>query len=100
MCSALGRIARYVRHRIIVECDGVPVEGRFLSKAGTAGGTKDDQGLVIVGMRGDSALKLEEMSTTVTIEIGESSGDYHGHYSAIVPRRPAEVHMNTDRSVW
>ena len=103
VCEALGRIARYVRHRIVVECDGVPVEGRFLAKPGGTGcpsSSEDDRGLNIVGMQGDSAMKLQEMTTKVAFEIGEPGGDYHGHYSAIVPNRPTEASTSTDYTVW
>lgn len=103
VCAALRRIARYVRHRIAVECDGVLVEARSLAKACDTGGaasSKDDPGLNIVGMQGDSAMKLEEMTRTITFEIGDPGGDYHGHYSAIVPQHPAEARSSVDRSVW
>lgn len=103
VCAALGRIARYVRHRIAVECDGVLVEVRSLAKTGNAGvavSPKDDPGLGIVGMQGDSAMKLEGVTTTITFAIGELGGDYHGHYSAVVPKRPAAVTSNVDMSVW
>lgn len=103
VCAALGRIARYVRHRIAVESDGVLVEAGLLAKAGNTGSaatSKDNPGLEIVGMHGDSAMKLEDVATVITFEIGEIGGDYHGHYSAVVPKRPAEVSASVDHSVW
>jgi hypothetical protein len=103
VCEALGRIARYVRHRIAVECDGVPSEAHFPAKPGSTGhppSSKHDLGLNIVGMQGDSAMKLQETTTKVVFEIGEPSGDYHGHYSAIVPKHPAEASTSTEYSVW
>ncbi len=103
VCAALRRIARYVRHRIAVECDGVPVQVTSLAKEGNAVGPStsgDDLGLQIVGMQGDSATTLEDTTTKITFEIGQLGGNYHGHYAAIVPKCPEEVRSRDDYGRW
>lgn len=103
VCTALARIGRYVRHKITVNADGVLAEAGFIGRQdspGTEAPSDVDMQIKIVGMRGDSAEKLRAMATTVAFEIGDLNGDYHGHYSAIIPKRPYEARASVDRSVW
>jgi hypothetical protein len=103
ICAALARIGRYVRHRITIDSDGE------LSRCGSLGtderletSVRSDENakITLLAMRGDSTETLSEASTTVTLELGSPSGDFHGHYSAVVPKIPSEVRSSVDRSVW
>lgn len=103
VCAALKRIARYVRHRIEIECDGVTVEAGLLAKTGNAGGSPssgDVPGLDIIAMQGDSAEILEDSTTKISFDIGQPGGTYHGHYSAIAPKRPSEVSEPGGHMLW
>jgi len=100
---ALERIARYVRHRIIIDCDGVSVEAGLRTQMGSTGSddaSRNNLDLELVGMQGDSAVKLADMTTISTFEVGELGGSYYGHYSAVVPKRPAETRTYVDSSAW
>jgi hypothetical protein len=103
VCLAIYRIARYVRHRITVESDGVVTETGFLARRGRRGAdgrTADDLKNMIFKMQGDSTEKLFATTTTVAFELGDPASDYHGHYSAIVPNRPTEVRESADSRKW
>lgn len=103
VCAALAKITRYVRHRITVNSDGVTTEAGLLARTGDLGAdghSDDDLKIQILGMRADSAEKLSALTTTVAFEFGDPAGEFHGHYSAIVPKRPKEARASVDSSLW
>jgi hypothetical protein len=102
ICGALVKIARYVRHKVTIDSDGLVVHsGLSQSQSNAAvGRTYGDTDIVIAGMRGTAAEKLSATTTTVAFEIGDPSADYHGHYAAVVPTKPHEVRRTIDSSVW
>jgi hypothetical protein len=98
--DAIVRIARFVRHRITVDCNGMASEVPSLAKSTSEDEGRTDMAIVIAGMRGDSAERLSRLTTEVVFDLGSAGGDYHGYYSAVVPKHPRNV-IETDRyHVW
>jgi hypothetical protein len=101
VCVALARIARFVRHSITVHFDGTGIEigsfGKRVIGGGNEGSRRD---LGVLGMSGDSAEKLHTLTTTVMLELGDPAGEYHGHYSAIIPKNPSEARESDSYNVW
>jgi hypothetical protein len=103
ICEALSRVARYVRHRIVIDSDTGLTEIGHLGKKGgqvVSGAIVDDLNITILGMRGDSAEKISTTTTKVSFELGNPVGEYHGHYSTIVPKMPGEARENIDYMGW
>lgn len=103
--DALFRIARFVRHRITVDCDGIASEVPSLTnntarESENEGSTDMAIGIAIAGMRGNSAERLSSLTTKVVFELGSAGGDYHGYYSAVVPKHPGNVIKTTGYEVW
>jgi len=100
--EALIRTARYVRHKIIVDFNGVTSEIGSLARRGDrdADDGDDDLKIAVLGMVGDSAERLSAATTAVTFDLGSPAGDYHGHYSAVVPKIPNEARRDVENSVW
>jgi hypothetical protein len=98
--DALIRTARYIRHKVIVDFDGVITEVRSLARKNTLDDEHDDLKITVVGMRGDSAEKLEGLTNKIVFEFGSASGKYHGYYSAMIPKRPDKVSESGGYRVW
>jgi hypothetical protein len=102
ICAALARIARYVRHKVIIESDGRVTEVRFLGaeKLDAETGFQNTVKMTISAIRGKSADVLSGKTKVIAFQVGDLEGEYYGHYSAVIPSRPADVHGDIDSSVW
>ena len=94
ICVGLAQISRYVRHKITVDSDGV------LLDLGATAASRDELNIALHPVRGDSAEVLHAISSCVNFEFGGPAGDFHGHYSAMIPKRPSEVIHGVDYSLW
>ncbi|HWR49756.1 MAG TPA: ATP-binding protein [Bryobacteraceae bacterium] len=94
VCRALAGLCRYVRHSVTVDSDAV------ISSLGLHATCRDDLTLSVRPIRGDAAEILRAAATVVDFDFGDPSGDLHGHYSALIPTRPADIGETAQYRVW
>lgn len=89
LVSALRRIARYVRHSIEIDSDGVVSRVGSFGRGGAASSDVDESlspQLRISSVNEESVAALNRLIHVSTVAFGGSTKDYEGYFSAALPR--------------
>lgn len=90
----LRNVAGYVRHKILISIDGhvERVESLARGDSNLEGCfTYREPRLVLRGIQSDPNDGPLKHATIHTFAFGESTGDYEGYYSALIPNSPTEM---------
>ena len=102
--STLARIARYVRHTIVIDSEGVTSTLRSLGTISDPSyepaGAEPTPSITVQGTREESWRAFVSLTRGVTFSLGNPDTDYEGHYSLIAPISPKDTSATVDLSVW
>jgi hypothetical protein len=97
--AALRRIARFVRHRITIDSDGVLSHVESLAAVDAGSADRKVASDLAIGVRGDTAEILRASTEEVQIEL-DAKGDYNGLYRVLIPKDPATAEAAVSHSAW